>query len=104
MIGLFEALSELGTDIREKAVALFVQCNSDYELFTRLSLEPDHWGGTGSMIPCMQRRVKDYESLLTYFTGIDLLKHKQYIQENIRRWKKMIEQQEVQELMESLYY
>lgn len=26
-----------------------------------------------------------------------------YIQENIRRWKKRIEQQEIQELMESLY-
>ncbi len=104
MIGLFEALSELGTDIREKAIALFVQYNNDYKLFTELSLEPNHWGGVGSMIPCMQERVRFYESLLPYFTGINLLRHKQYIQENIRRWKKMIEQQEIQELMESLRY
>lgn len=55
------------------------------------------------MVPCMQGRVKFYESLLSYCTGVDLLKHKQYIQENIRRWKKRIEQQEIQELMESLY-
>ena len=88
------SMTELGTDIREKAVALFVQCNNDYELFTRLSLEPNHWGGTGSMIPCMQGRVKFYEALLSYFTGIHLLRHKQYILENIRRWKSMIEQQE----------
>lgn len=104
MIGLFEALSELGTDIREKAVAKFIQYNKDYDIFTELSLEPNHWGGTGSMIPCMQERVKYFESLLPYFTGVDLLRHKQYIQENIRRWKRMIEQQEIQELMESLYY
>lgn len=104
MIALFEALSELGTNIREKAIAQFVQCNKDYEIFIELSLEPNHWGGTGSMVPCMQGRVKFYESLLPYFTGIDLLKHKQYIQENIRRWEKMIEQQEVKELMESLNY
>ena len=104
MIALFESLSELGTNIREKAIAKFVQYNKEYEIFTELSLEPNHWGGTGSMVPCMQGRVKFYESLLPYFTGIDLLKHKQYIQENIRRWKKMIEQQEVKELMESLYY
>ena len=104
MIALFEALSELGTDVREKAIAKFIQYNKDYEIFTELSLEPSHWGGTGSMVPCMQGRVKFYESLLPYFTGIDLLKHKQYIQENIRRWKKMIEQQEIKELMESLYY
>lgn len=103
MIALFEALSELGTCIREKAIAKFVQYNKDYEIFTKLSLEPNHWGGTGSMVPCMQGRVKFYESLLSYFTGVDLLKHKQYIQENIRRWKKRIEQQEIQELMESLY-
>lgn len=103
MIGLFEVLSELGTGIREKAIVMFIRFNKDYELFKELSLEPNHWGGTGSMLPCMQGRVKFYESLLPYFTGIDLLKHKQYIQESIRRWKKMIEQQEVKELMESLY-
>lgn len=104
MIALFEALSELGTNIREKAVAKFVQYNTDYEIFKELSLEPNHWGGTGSMVPCMQGRVKFYESLLPYLTGIDLLKHKQYILETIRRWKNRIEQQEIQELMESLYY
>lgn len=104
MIALFEALSELGTAIREKAIAKFVQCNKDYEIFTELSLEPNHWGGTGSMIPCMQGRVKFYESLLPYFTGVELLRHKQYIQENIRRWKRRIEDQEIHELMESLYY
>ena len=104
MISLFEALSELGIGIREKAIAKFVQHNKDYEIFIKLSLEPNHWGGTGSMVPCMQGRVKFYESLLPYFTGVDLLKHKQYIQENIRRWKRMIEQQEIHELMESLYF
>ncbi len=45
MIGLFEALSELGTDIREKAIVKFIQCNIDYNLFVELSLEPNHWGG-----------------------------------------------------------
>lgn len=104
MIGLFEALSELGTEIREKAIAKFIQYNKDYDLFIELSLEPNHWGGSGSMVPCMQGRAKFYESLLPYFTGVNLLRHKQYIQENIRRWKKMIEQQEIKELMESLYY
>ena len=104
MIVLFEALSELGEDIRRKAISLFVQVNKDFELFKKLSLEPNHWGGTGSMIPYMQRRLKFYESLLPYFTGLELLKHKQYIQEKIKIWKQRIEEQEVEELMESLYY
>ena len=50
MIALFEALSELGTAIREKAIAKFVQYNKDYEIFTELSLEPNHWGGSGPNI------------------------------------------------------
>lgn len=103
MIVLFEALSELGTDIRKKALAMFVQNNKDYENFTKLSLELNHWGGFGSMVPCMQERVIFLESLLPYLTGIDLLKHKKYIQDRIRQWKSRIEQQEIQELMESLY-
>ena len=104
MIALFEVLSELSTNVREKAIAKFVQYNKDYELFTALSLEPSHWGGTGSMVPCMQGRVKFYESLLPYFTGIDLLRHKKYIQGKIRDWKDMIEKQEIEEIMESLYF
>ncbi|MCH5211113.1 MAG: hypothetical protein J1F01_09140 [Oscillospiraceae bacterium] len=104
IIMLFDVLSELGEDIRKKAILLFVQNNKDFELFTKLSLEPNHWGGMGSMIPYMQVRLKFYESLLPYFTGIELLKHKQYIQEHIRIWKMRIEAQEVEELMESLYH
>lgn len=45
-----------------------------------------------------------------YYNEPDVIKQlkddsndKCYIQENIRRWKKRIEQQEIQELMESLY-
>lgn len=34
---------------------------------------------------------------------VKIYKRTCYIQENIRRWKKRIEQQEIQELMESLY-
>lgn len=104
MVTLFEIIAELNENIRRQAIALFIQANKDYELFARLPLEPNHWGGTGSMLPCMHGRIKFYESLLPYFTGIDLLKHKQHIQNCIKIWKKRIEHQEVEELMEKLYF
>ncbi|MBR5565770.1 MAG: hypothetical protein IKW08_06370 [Roseburia sp.] len=96
MIVLFKVLSELGMNIREKAIIMFIRYNKDYDLFTKLSLEPNHWNGIGSM----QAQVKFYENLLVNFTGINLLKHKQHIQENMKIWKERIEWQEIREAME----
>ncbi len=100
---IFEILSELGEKIRRNCIALFVTLNQDYETFRKLRLEPNHWDGSGSMIPCMQQRVEYYKSLLPYFTGIILMHHKKLIKEYIKSWEKRIEQEQVDEILEELY-
>jgi deoxyhypusine synthase len=100
---IFEILSELGEDIRKDSVILFVSLNKDFSIFKKLSLESNHWGGLGSMIPYMQQRVEYYNSLLPYFTGMELLKHKKLIKENINVWKRRIEQEQIDEIFEELY-
>lgn len=100
---IFEMLSELGGNIRKDSIVLFVSLNKDFSIFKKLSLEPNHWGGTGSMIPYMQQRIEYYNSLLPYFTGIELLQHKKLIKENINVWQRRIEQEQVDEIFEELY-
>lgn len=100
---LFEILSEKSEALRAEAVKTFVSMNKCFEIFSRLMLEPNHWGGSGSMVPYMQARVKFYESLLPIFTGLNFLKHKKLIQEKIEEWKRRIEREEIREIMEARY-
>ncbi|UUV15634.1 hypothetical protein [Clostridioides difficile] len=104
IISVFSFISESRDDIRRDCIVYFIQLNKDYDIFKRLELEPNHWGGMGSMIPYMEQRIKFYESLMTYFTGIELLKHKKHIIENIEIWKRRIEKEEIEEILEERIY
>ena len=100
---LFEILSERGEELRVEAIKTFVSLNKSFEMFSKLTLEPNHWGGSGSMVPYMQARVKYYESLLPIFTGLDFLQHKKLIQDNIEVWKRRLEKEEIDEIMEERF-
>lgn len=100
VITVFEFISELAPDIRKELIVHFIHLNKDYELFKKLQLEPNHWGGTGSMVPYMQERINYYESLLPLFTGLELLRHKNLITENIQVWKRRIEKEQIDEILE----
>lgn len=77
--------------------------NANPDVFERLSLEPSHWGGIGSMIPDMQERIEYLRSLLPLVSGIKYLKQKQRIESEIGCWKERIHSEEVRELLESWY-
>lgn len=100
---LFEILSEMGEKLRVEAIKTFVSLNKSFDIFSKLRLEPNQWGGLGSMVPYMQARVKYYESLLSIFTGLDFLQHKKLIQDNIEMWKRRIEKEEIDEIMEERF-
>lgn len=96
IIDIFRVISDLRAEVRKECIIYFVNLNNDYELFKRLELEPNHWGGIGSM----EERIRFYESLLEYFTGLQLLKHKNLLVENINIWKRRIENEQIQEILE----
>ena len=100
---LFEILSEIGVELRVEAIKTFMSLNKSFEVFSKLTLEPNHWGGSGSMVPYMQDRVKYFESLLPIFTGLDFLQHKKLIQDKIEVWKRRIEKEEIDEIMEERF-
>lgn len=104
VVDIFEFISELGPDVRKECIVHFIQLNKDYELFKKLELEPNHWGGIGSMIPYMEERIRFYGSLLPYFTGLELLKHKKFLLENIEMWKRRIEKEQIDEILEERVY
>ena len=100
---LFSAIRELPCDRRKKAVERFLSLNVDPGAFEQLPLEPSHWGGVGSMIPCMQERMEYLRSLLPLVSGIKYLKQKQHIEREIECWKERIHSEELRELLQSWY-
>lgn len=55
------------------------------------------------MLPYMEQRIRFYESLLPNFTGLALLKHKNLLIEGIEMWKRRIERQQIDEILEERY-
>jgi hypothetical protein len=100
IVSIFDFISELGPDVRKECVVHFIKLNKDYEMFEKLELESNYWGGEGSMIPYMEQRIRFYKSLLPYFTGLELLKHKKLLLENIEMWKRRIEKEQIKEILE----
>lgn len=103
MYQLFSSIEEWPCDRRKNAVETFLSLNADPDIFEKLPLEPSHWGGSGSMIPYMQKRIEYLHSLLPLVSGIKYLKQKQRIEREIEGWKERIRSEEVRELLESWY-
>lgn len=101
---LFFAIVELPCERCKKAVEKFLALNSDPDAFSQLSLEPSSWGGSGSLIPYMQKRIDYLTSLLPSMTGVKYLKHRQRIQRDIEAWKARIYNEEIRELLDNWYY
>lgn len=96
----FEILSDLPSDRKRLALIKFLSLNAEYDSFENLPLEPNSWGGTGSMIPIMQDRIAFLSSLFPYLSGVTFLKHKQRVERMVDKWKERIKHQEIFELLE----
>ena len=102
MYGLFDAINEHSGERRRLALKTLLRLNSDYSLFEDLPLEASSWGGMGSMIPYMQERIEYLTSILPLLSGIDYLRHKRKVEQDIEIWRNRIRREEIDELMRFL--
>ena len=96
-------MCELGEDVRKKAIQIFLDNNQDYETFSKLSLIPNHWSGSGSFIPAYQKQIVLLESLDSLVPGVKFLKHKARIKAEVEMLQEMIKREEVEEICRNLY-
>ena len=99
LIELFGILQDMKKEIRKRAILCFLECNSDYELFSHLSLVSNSWTGTSSLTD----KIIFCEELLSEIFGVQFLKHKKRIRDEIAKWKAVRNREEVDEILMNLY-
>ena len=104
IVVLFSAICEMNTELRRKAFNIFLQNNSDYEMFNRLTLDASHWGGCeDEIIPQMQQRIRFLEVLLSDLKGAKYIRHAKRVRDQIELWKARIETEELNNICRKLY-
>ncbi|WP_041463908.1 hypothetical protein [Pelodictyon luteolum] len=93
MIGLFRVIAHFQPERRIEFVRRFLLRNKDVEVFRRLSLEPHTWSWSGSMVPVLHRRLSFFESLKPLMNSVELLPHKQLVEQDIRELRVKIERE-----------
>jgi hypothetical protein len=81
---LFGVISHFSPERRRLFIERFVRCNTNFDTFRGLLLEPNSWGTSGSWVPVLQGRVDYWESLLPTMNTVDLLPHKQYVERYVQ--------------------
>ena len=103
LVAIFEFLCELDEDLRRRTIKFFLEHNRDAKTFERLTLVPNHWGGTNSLIPAYQKQIDFLKSLGSLVTGCQFLYHKYKIERQIDELQRRIERESVEEIYSNLY-
>jgi hypothetical protein len=80
---LFSIATEFSQERQSSLLSKFLEHNKDVEAFQLLPLLPSSWGGSGSMVPILQRRVHHLEPLLPLLKGVELLRQKLHVEQMI---------------------
>jgi len=88
---LFEALGELAEERRRSHLAALLRSGCDLQLFKQIDLEPKVQAYSGSGVEEENRRIQFLESLLPFVNSLELVRHKQYLEQRISNVREQIE-------------
>lgn len=100
---IFDFVCELNEDIRRFATQVFLNNNYDYEMFSKLTLVPNHWSGSSSFVPAYQKQIDYLQSLYPLVPGVKFLKHKALIKSKVEILYERIKREEVEEICRHIY-
>lgn len=99
---LFESIVELPYKRRVKFISNFIRLNKDFNDFEKIQLHSNMLSGWGSFIPKIQERIEFLKEIDNLFSGIDYLKHKQYIETRIRNCENDIKYEQYYEFLHGI--
>nr|VFJ89147.1 MAG: hypothetical protein BECKH772A_GA0070896_100135 [Candidatus Kentron sp. H]VFJ91240.1 MAG: hypothetical protein BECKH772B_GA0070898_1001521 [Candidatus Kentron sp. H]VFJ97681.1 MAG: hypothetical protein BECKH772C_GA0070978_100154 [Candidatus Kentron sp. H] len=96
---LFGVILEFPHERRALFVEGFVARNQSFDAFERLPLGPKPRSGGGSKVPSVQKDLDYWESLLPIMNTVELLPHRQYVEDRIRCLRGKIEREKKKDFM-----
>lgn len=91
---VFNLIGGFSDSTRVAFISKFLELNRNFEAFSGLPLEsPMGAAWRGSAVPILQRRIDYYQSLIPLFDTVDFLKHKQHIEQIIKRIREEVERE-----------
>jgi len=100
MESLFSMIASFPTDRRCAYITIFLKHNNNFDDFMNLPLEPLMRSYSGSAVPMLQGKIAYYESLLSVCNTIELLKHRQFLEQRISYLHKEIEREKKKDFTE----
>lgn len=95
---LFASLKGISQERKKNHILHLVRLNSDPEFFI-LQMESTNWEWSGDRISLIQSKIDFLKTLLPGFIGLEYLIHKQRIENDIVRYKKLIEEEQINEVL-----
>jgi hypothetical protein len=97
---MFNIIAHFSAERRVRHVKTLVDTNRSVELFKRISLEPSSMSWSGSKVPLLEERAAFWRSLRSVFGTIDLLGHRQIVDERLEHASEQIEMAKREEFMD----
>lgn len=98
---IFSIICNLDDDTRKNAIKTFLNYNSDFDTFNKLSILPQSWSSWGSFESLYREWIIFLQSILPLLDDIKFLEHRIKINNHIQRIEKAIENEKITEIIES---
>ena len=97
---IFSVIAHFPPERRLLFVTLFLKLNTTFEIFQELPLEPNIRSWSGSAVSMYQKQSDYLESIVLLLNKVDLLPHRQYVEEQIQLISSQIEWEKKRDFME----
>ncbi|MDJ0519384.1 MAG: ATP-binding protein [Trichodesmium sp. MO_231.B1] len=101
---LFRVITTFPYERRYQFIDLFCKYNQNFEDFNKLPLKPSIWNLSGSYEPTYESYAKYFKSLLPIFNTVELMKHKQYVEQEIKYFENRIKNQKKEDFIRDSYH
>lgn len=101
---IFDVIATVFPGKRIEYIKEFLQKNSNFDIFKKISLFPSMRSWSGSEVPLIEKDIEFLQKLVDELSGIDYLEHKQYLKEWISDKKKYKQRVLKREYMENFDY
>lgn len=98
---IFSVICNLDDDTKKNVIKTFLDYNSDFDTFDKLSILPQSWSSWGSFESLYREWIIFLRSILPLLDDIKFLKHRIKIKNHINRIEKAIENEKITEIIES---